>query len=33
MNENKMWKKNYTWVIVANAIYIVFYFIIMQIFS
>jgi hypothetical protein len=32
-NENKLWKKNYTWVLIANAIYILFYFIIMQLFS
>ena len=33
MNENKTWKKNYTWVLVANALYILFFYIIMQLFS
>ncbi len=35
MSENKIksWKKSYTWVLVANAIYIFIFYFLMQLFS
>ena len=31
--KNKIWKKNYTWVLVANAIYIFIFYLIMKLYS
>jgi hypothetical protein len=35
MNSDKFttWKKSYTWVLISNAIYILVFYVIMQIFS
>ena len=32
-NTKTVWKKSYTWVLIANAIYILIFFLIMEIFS
>jgi len=31
--KTKNWKKNYTWVLVANAIYILIFYLIMKLYS
>lgn len=31
--KNKIWKKNYTWVLIMNAIYILIFYLIMKLYS